>query len=84
MFSLREFIMRGIRGMVGKEPDYKVIEVAAGWLDKGVLAESDLAELDELLTRAEAEYPEPVYEETADTEQTEPAAEDTQEVTENE
>ena len=50
MFSLREFIMKGIRGMIGKEPEYKVIETAAGWLDKGVLTEGDLAALDELLT----------------------------------
>lgn len=50
MFSLKDFIMKGIRGMVGQEPDYKVIEIASGWLDKGVLTESDLADIDELLT----------------------------------
>lgn len=53
MFNLRKFIMKGIREMVGKEPDYKVIETAAGWLDKGVLVESDLAEVDKLLTPEE-------------------------------
>ena len=55
MFNLRDFIMKGIRGMIGKEPEYKVIETAAGWLDKGVLTESDLAEVDELLTPTEDE-----------------------------
>lgn len=50
MFSLKDFIMKGIRGMVGQEPDYKVIEIASGWLDKGVLTESDLADIDGLLT----------------------------------
>lgn len=50
MFSLKDFIMKGIRGMIGQEPDYKVIEIASGWLDKGVLTENDLADIDTLLT----------------------------------
>lgn len=50
MFSLKDFIMKGIRGMIGQEPDYKVIEIASGWLDKGVLTENDLADIDALLT----------------------------------
>lgn len=49
MFDLREFILRGLRGSVGFEPEYKIIKSAAGWLDKGVLTESDLAELDSLM-----------------------------------
>lgn len=77
MFSLREFIMKGIKGMVGKEPDYKVIEAAAGWLDKGVLTESDLEKVDMMLTPME------IIVETADTEQTDPAAEEEAPQTEN-
>lgn len=50
MFNLHDFIMRGIRGMVNAVPEYKIIETAAGWLDKGVLTETDLAEIDALLT----------------------------------
>lgn len=50
MFSLKEFIFRGIQGMIGNEPDYKVIEYSAAWYDKGVLTEIELAEIDKLIT----------------------------------
>lgn len=53
MFNLRDFIMKGIRGMIGRVPEYKVIETAVGWMDKGVLTEADLAEVDALLTPTE-------------------------------
>lgn len=49
MFSLHDFLMVGIRGMVGKEPDYKVIQYSAGWADKGVLETVDLAEISALI-----------------------------------
>ena len=49
MFSLREFILKGIKGSIGKEPDYKVIKNTAGWLDKGVLEESDVKEISDLI-----------------------------------
>ena len=49
MFNLREFIKKGILGMIGNEPDYKVIEYAAGWYDKSVLTSDDLAEIDALI-----------------------------------
>ncbi len=45
MFNLREFIKRGFTDAVGKMADYQLILNAAGWLDKGVLTEDDLAEL---------------------------------------
>ena len=49
MFSLRDFILKGIKGSIGKEPDYKVIQNTAGWLDKGVLEESDVEEISKLI-----------------------------------
>lgn len=45
MFSLREFIKKGLLDAVGKMADYQVILNAAGWLEKGVLTEEDLVEI---------------------------------------
>ena len=45
MFAFRDFVRRGLLDAVGKQPDYWVILNAAGWLDKGVLTEVDLAEI---------------------------------------
>lgn len=47
MFSLRDFVKRGLLDAVGKLADYQVILNAAGWQQKGVLQEEDLAEIDE-------------------------------------
>ena len=53
MFNLREFVKKGFLSAVGKMADYQIILNAAGWLEKGVLEESDLAELQ---TAIEAQY----------------------------
>lgn len=45
MFSLKNFIKKGHLDAVGKMADYQIILNAAGWLEKGVLDESDLAEI---------------------------------------
>lgn len=45
MFSLREFIKKGLLDAVGKMADYQVRLNAAGWHEKGVLTEEDLAEI---------------------------------------
>ena len=45
MFDLKAFIKMGFLDAVGKMSDYKIILDAAGWLEKGVLEESDLAEI---------------------------------------
>lgn len=42
MFDLREFIVKTISGMIGREADYKVRQYALGWYDKGVLTDADL------------------------------------------
>ena len=45
MFSLKEFIKKGFLNAVGKMADYQIILNAAGWFEKGVLIEEDLAEI---------------------------------------
>ena len=45
MFSLSTFIKNGFIAAVGKMADYQIILNAAGWFEKGVLSESDLAEI---------------------------------------
>ena len=53
MFSLSEFVKRGLLSAVGKMADYQVILNATGWYEKGVLSEDDLAEID---TRIKIQY----------------------------
>ena len=45
MFSLKNFIKKGLLDAVGKMADNQIILNAAGWLEKGVLDETDLAEI---------------------------------------
>ena len=56
MFSLKDFIKKGLLDAVGKMADYQVILNAVGWLEKGVLDEADLAELQVAI---EAQYASP-------------------------
>ena len=66
MFSLREFIKKGFLNAVGKMSDYQIILNSAGYLEKGVLTEDDLAEINEEIEKQYAveEVPEEVIEET--------------------
>ena len=68
MFNLGSFIKSGFIAAVGRMADYQIILNAAGWFEKGVLSESDLAEIqtviDDKNTRLEAERLD--AEETAD------------------
>ena len=61
MFNLREFIKKGLLDAVGKMADYQVILNAAGWHEKGVLTEEDLAEI---YVAIEAKNVEQVHEST--------------------
>lgn len=45
MFSLKNFIKKGLLDAVGKMAEYQIILNAAGWHEKGVLDETDLAEI---------------------------------------
>lgn len=58
MFNLKNFIKMGLLDAVGKKPVYWIVTNAVGWLDKGVLDEADLAEINAKIN--------PVEEETAE------------------
>ena len=49
MFNMRNFVKEGFLKAVGKMADYQVILNAAGWYEKGVLTEEDLAEIQTLM-----------------------------------
>ena len=49
MFSLKEFVKSGFIKAVGNMADYQIILNAAGWLEKGVLDETDLAEIETVI-----------------------------------
>lgn len=86
MFNLGTFIKGGLIAAVGKMADYQIILNAAGWFEKGVLAESDLAEIqaaiDDKNARLEAERiaaeEEAKAEELKQAEQVEPVVEETE------
>lgn len=52
MFSLRNFVKTGLLQAVGQLANYQVILNAAGWLEKGVLTETDLAEINTAIAAA--------------------------------
>jgi hypothetical protein len=54
MFNLRDFIKQGFLKAVGKMADYQIILNAAGWHEKGVLTENDLADIQSAI---QAQYP---------------------------
>ena len=54
MFSLKDFIKKGLLSAIGKMADYQIILNALGWFEKGVLTEEDLAEIQ---TEIENQYP---------------------------
>ena len=57
MFTLKGFIKKGLLDAVGKMADYQVILNAAGWMEKGVLSEEDLAEIGASIDAKNAEQP---------------------------
>lgn len=46
MFNLREYIKTGFIKAIGSMADYQIILNSATYLEKGVLTESDLAEIE--------------------------------------
>lgn len=44
-FTLKNYIKRGLIAAVGKMADYQIILNSAGWMEKGVLSEDDLMEI---------------------------------------
>lgn len=63
MFNLKEFVKKGLLDAVGKMADYQVILNSVGWMEKGVLDEADLAEIN---AKIEAQYTAEVEEETTE------------------
>ena len=55
MFDLREFLKKGLLDAVGKKPTYWIVINSTGWLEKGVLLDADLAEIDEAMKVNEEE-----------------------------
>ncbi len=53
MFNLRNFIKSGLIKAAGSMADYQIILNAAGWLEKGVLTEGDLAEIEAAIAKEE-------------------------------
>lgn len=86
MFTLSSFIKRGLIAAVGKMADYQIILNAAGWYEKNVLTETDLAEIqtaiDEKNARIEAEEAAKAEETAPEAVIEEPAPEETEEITE--
>lgn len=64
---LRTFVRKTILGMIGEVAEYEVRRYALGWFDKGVLIDTDLADIETLLTPAEetGETTEPELSESA-------------------
>lgn len=44
-FTLKSYIKRGLIAAVGKMADYQIILNSVGWMEKGVLSEEDLADI---------------------------------------
>lgn len=57
MFSLNDFIMKTLNGMIGNYPDFQVREYASNWYSKGVLTEDNLAEIDVVIENQYIELP---------------------------
>ena len=62
MFSLREFIKKGLLDAVGKMADYQIILNATGWYEKQVLTMEDLAEINAKIDEKNTPVEEPVEE----------------------
>lgn len=49
MFSFKETLKKAFLQAVGNKADYEIILAAANWIEKGVLIEGDLAEIQEAI-----------------------------------
>lgn len=63
MFSLREYIKNGLKLAIGNKADYEIILSSVSWLEKGVLTENDLAEIQVAIEKKNAPMTEPETEE---------------------
>ena len=79
MFSLREFVKKGLLSAIGVQSDYWVILNAANCFSKGVLLDEDLIEINAKIDEKNTPI-EPVEESIVE----EATQEETQETTQNE
>ena len=56
---LHNFVMNALKSAIGSMPDYWVLNNALGWMEKGVLNENDLMEIQALIDEKNAPAPEP-------------------------
>ena len=83
MFSLREFVKKGLIAAIGVQADYWVMLTAANWFQKGILLNEDMIEIQELIDEKNTPV-EPIIEEISAEDTAEVAEEDTtEEVIEN-
>ena len=55
-FTLKNYIKRGLIAAVGQMADYQIILNSVGWMEKGVLTEDDLMEIQAAI---DAQYQQP-------------------------
>ena len=49
-FSMHDFVMDTLRRMIaGGETDYRVMQYAAGWYERGTLVDADMVEVQTLI-----------------------------------
>ena len=63
MFSLKEFIKKGLLDAIGKMADYQIILNATGWYEKNVLTLEDLAQINDEIDKRNIPIVEEVQEE---------------------
>jgi len=56
---LHTFVMNAMKSAIGSMPDYWILNNALGWMEKGVLDENDLMEIQALIDAKNAPAPEP-------------------------
>lgn len=49
MFNFQAFVLSGFKDAIGKQADYWVILNASSWMEKGVLTQDDLEEVQRLI-----------------------------------
>jgi len=48
-FTIHDFLLDTVKGLIGHRPDFSIREMTAGWYSKGVFAVQDVAEIDNLI-----------------------------------
>jgi len=56
---LHNFVMNALKSSIGSMPDFWVMNNALGWMEKGVLAEVDLVEIQALIDQKNTSVVEP-------------------------